>query len=452
MTVLLTDISSAVTLSMSVYVPQSASMRRRKQISIRADQTATFGGSSSRFLKDRTADVIVPLSTRSSTSNSLFTVGGSNSDTAGTTKVTLPNNARKALVEITASGTAQDEFWYTSVPDQVYNQVDPIDAANFGLYPRGPFREVQLLIDGKLAGFVLPYAVIFTGGINPLLWRPESSYGAWDQPAYYIDVTPWLGALSDGATHDFQLRTVSAEKTGAIDSSWFVSGNLQLSLDPSGKQTKGKILKYEAEELPASVFDISGSVVGDITTNGTLTATVRTKRPRTLRIVSELSTGGSILPQLITWTQSYTFSNTQVETAAVDTINQTASGSNTATHGAQLFIGQQVDYPLNVKLSSDATTLNATVDHAYHSTWNSAITEGSFWLPNRVQVDTTQNAGANSILSNGGIAGGNGTTTQTYQYNDNRYSFGRTTSVKSYLVTSDKVSGNLAPYADPVRS
>jgi hypothetical protein len=38
-------------------------------------------------------------------------------------------------------------------------------------YGGGPFREVRLLVDGQVAGVAFPYAVIFTGGINPAVWR-----------------------------------------------------------------------------------------------------------------------------------------------------------------------------------------------------------------------------------------------------------------------------------------
>ena len=38
-------------------------------------------------------------------------------------------------------------------------------------YGGGPFREVRLFVDGRLAGTVFPYVVVFTGGIAPTLCR-----------------------------------------------------------------------------------------------------------------------------------------------------------------------------------------------------------------------------------------------------------------------------------------
>lgn len=38
-------------------------------------------------------------------------------------------------------------------------------------YNTGPFRQVRILVDGRLAGTAFPFPVIFTGGILPTLWR-----------------------------------------------------------------------------------------------------------------------------------------------------------------------------------------------------------------------------------------------------------------------------------------
>lgn len=51
-----------------------------------------------------------------------------------------------------------------------------------------------------------------------------AAYGAFDQPTYYVDITPFVGTLTDDKEHEFRLRVVSAEKNQTIDASWFVSG------------------------------------------------------------------------------------------------------------------------------------------------------------------------------------------------------------------------------------
>ena len=36
----------------------------------------------------------------------------------------------------------------------------------------GTYREIQLYVDGQLAGALYPFPTIYTGGVCPLLWRP----------------------------------------------------------------------------------------------------------------------------------------------------------------------------------------------------------------------------------------------------------------------------------------
>jgi hypothetical protein len=85
-----------------------------------------------------------------------------------------------------------------------------VQACSYGIYqylqqhpaiPYSPFREVQLLIDGQLAGVSWPFPIIFTGGISPGLWVPIVGIDTYDVPSFEIDVTPFLPLLCDGDLH-----------------------------------------------------------------------------------------------------------------------------------------------------------------------------------------------------------------------------------------------------------
>ncbi|KAK4385304.1 Peptide-N4-(N-acetyl-beta-glucosaminyl)asparagine amidase A [Sesamum angolense] len=62
----------------------------------------------------------------------------------------------------------------------------------------GAYREVLVKLDDDIIGSVVPFPVIFGGGINPLFWEPVASIGAFDLPSYEFDLTPFLGLLLDG--------------------------------------------------------------------------------------------------------------------------------------------------------------------------------------------------------------------------------------------------------------
>lgn len=214
-----------------------------------------------------------------------------------TTYCILTQNSPLSIFNILI-GTATDEFWYTNIPDSIYNQI--ANASSQGYYPRGPFREIQLLIDDQLAGVALPFPVIFTGGINPLLHRPESSFGAYNQPNYYIDITPFVGTLTDEKAHSFKLQVSSAEKNHTIDASWFISGNVQVILDSSNERTTGEIIAH------------IGPDYGSFSTIGTSDKfAVKTKKPRTLRIEGTVKTGSSKRAKKVVWEQSHEYSNSQ---------------------------------------------------------------------------------------------------------------------------------------------
>lgn len=55
------------------------------------------------------------------------------------------------------------------------------------------------------------------------------SYGAFDSPTYYIDITPFIPHLSDGLSHSFTINVAGMGANYTINDSWIVSGNVQVS-------------------------------------------------------------------------------------------------------------------------------------------------------------------------------------------------------------------------------
>ncbi|KAG9318485.1 peptide N-acetyl-beta-D-glucosaminyl asparaginase amidase A-domain-containing protein [Chiua virens] len=211
---------------------------------------ATFYAASQEYPTAGQSNLIVPISTMLNS-----TADDASVPPAFSLNVTLPQNTVEIYAELYASGNGEEEFWYFNVPDEYLNDLPPDTT-----YGGGPFREVRLLVDGQVAGVAFPYPVIFTGGINPSVWRPITSYGALNLPTYFLDLTPFAPTFSDGLPHNVTLDVASAEANHTLNQNWYVSGLLQVVTDPSGKQTTGRITSYDVQ--PYAVTETSASIGG----------------------------------------------------------------------------------------------------------------------------------------------------------------------------------------------
>lgn len=195
-----------------------------------------------KYLSDLSpADKIYPISALASSKNISSVM--SLPDDNGTVSIRFPYNVKRAMVSLLASGNSAEEFWFTNVPTEYVNTFPE----NPGwLYGYSPFREIQLLIDGKLAGYSWPFPLLFTGGVDPGLWRPIVGIDTYDLPSFEIDVTPWLPTLCDGRNHTFGLKVVGFDNSaegniGTIGENWWVTGAVFTWLDEKGKQTTGGV-------------------------------------------------------------------------------------------------------------------------------------------------------------------------------------------------------------------
>jgi hypothetical protein len=116
-----------------------------------------------------------------------------------------------------------------------------------------------------------------------------AAYGALDSPTYYVDITPFLPLLSDGAPHTFSLNVIGMGANRSINSDWILSGNIQLWLDVSTRPTTGRITRYEAPSFVDPV--VNGLVTGKAPrTNVSVTTMVK----RQLHVAAEITTGSGV--------------------------------------------------------------------------------------------------------------------------------------------------------------
>lgn len=293
-----------------------------------------------------TADTILPISAKASGANaaSAFSLPDQNA----TVSYTFPENVERAVISLSACGQIAEEFWYTNVFSSDVNTFEST-AGTLGGY--GPFREVQLLIDGQLAGVSWPFPIIFTGGIAPGFWRPIVGIDAFDLRQHEIDVTPWLSLLCDGAPHSFEIRVVGLDDDGndhasiseTVGSYWVITGTMFLFLGEDGSVTTGTPPTIDA---PAPEVLISSSV-GTNSTGGNDTLTYNTEVTRQISISSTIkSSTGS---REATWTQTLSYKNFNALTDGgfVQLTQQNTAGSDQSASG----YANTYNYPLTVNSS-----------------------------------------------------------------------------------------------------
>ncbi|MFG3227956.1 peptide-N4-asparagine amidase [Kitasatospora sp. NPDC048194] len=153
-------------------------------------------------------------------------------------ELAFPQNLQRLTAEVYArGGGACEEFAYASAPD-AFAAANP----SIGVCGKGPFRELRLTVDGRVAGAVWPYPVIYTGGWDPLLWRPVPGVFAFDLPAYRLDLTPYVGLLLDGRPHTVGI-TVNASEAQSNDV-WTGQVNLFAETDHGAGHTSGQLTDY----------------------------------------------------------------------------------------------------------------------------------------------------------------------------------------------------------------
>ncbi|KAJ4396671.1 hypothetical protein N0V93_000892 [Gnomoniopsis smithogilvyi] len=313
------------------------------------------------------ADLIIPISARQSASDgvSQFTLPADNA----TNTIAFPQNVKRAVFSVSANGQSTEEFWWSNV---LQSDVSAFAATAGTFYGYSPWREVQVFIDGQLAGVDWPFPVIFTGGVVPSLHRPIVGPDAFDLKEHEIDITPWLGVLCDGANHTFTIYVAGlldnggseATITQTVGSSWYVTGKIFVWLDSDADS----ITTGTAPVISAGEPEITVSQSLTTSANGTVneTLTYDTAVSRSYSVSATITSQNS--SSTVGWTQSLSYSNKgYVWAEGYAQINDfLTSGSDAAVSSADGIAGAnyktQYKYPLYCNTSySYSTEGNLTI-------------------------------------------------------------------------------------------
>ncbi|HKZ09784.1 MAG TPA: peptide-N4-asparagine amidase [Rhodanobacteraceae bacterium] len=146
---------------------------------------------------------------------------------------TLPTNVDRAYLEVTAEPQSGDEFWYSCGPD-TYTDLTGCGGT--------AFREAEVAIDGKPAGIVPISGWVYTGGIDPYLWRPIPGVQTLNFEPYRVDITPFAGVLDNGQPHTISVSVVTGDPTFQNNSQRFdTAATLLLYQDHHATQLTGAL-------------------------------------------------------------------------------------------------------------------------------------------------------------------------------------------------------------------
>jgi hypothetical protein len=153
---------------------------------------------------------------------------------------TLPTNVERAVLDVYAQSQSGDEFWYTCVPDDLTGPLQSCGAT--------AFRETEIAIDGVPAGVAPIYPWLYTGAIDPNLWKPIPSVQTLSFTPYRVDLTPFAAVLSDGAPHEIAVSVFNANNHFATTAS------LLIYRDAGRAKLRGKLTANTLTAVPAPVL------------------------------------------------------------------------------------------------------------------------------------------------------------------------------------------------------
>ncbi|MER5886498.1 peptide-N4-asparagine amidase [Streptomyces sp. NPDC001941] len=261
-------------------------------------------------------------------------------DGSGTTPVTLPRNGERVVAEVyaTGSGGGCEEFWYLTVPER---------AAYSCKAPGGPNREVQVSVDGRLAGIASPFPHVWTGGwSNPFLWYVLPAPRAFDVKPVEYDLTPFAALLNDGRPHRIQVSVLGVPPG---TSGWSTPANLLLWQDHGRRVVTGALTRHEQGEPVDSVTYTPGAQ-----------QELDARAGHRLTTAGYLDTSHGRVTTTVTRTLAHTSAHRFTEAEDLDALDATWRDDESVTRGATTSRTQRT-YRLDGTITIGADDLLRTV-------------------------------------------------------------------------------------------
>jgi hypothetical protein len=371
----------------------------------------------------RTADQVIALSSGPTGG----TVGLNTTTDLLEQTLTLPTNITDLYFDVFAQSQSNDEFWYSCVPNDVASELFSCGGT--------AFRESEVTIDGTPAGIAPVYTWIYTGGIDPYLWRPIPGIQTMNFLPYRVNLTPFAALLDDAQPHTIALSVFNA------DSYFSATASLLLYLDSGSTQITGALTE---NTLAVPVPTITENI--HTAQNGNIQGTVTTKSGHNFQISGYLNTSSG--PVTTTVAQNINFSNVQYfkvfPTIYEQNINQATTIQSVVTihnAGGNFVNTVHQSWPLTLNITllfnpdgsgTQATTVNQYYERDQEARHNGQITSFSL-IRNRVTpTDTLDFDASFNITGNQNQA-----STQNYFASDSTgYCYSRIITANTGVLTS----------------
>jgi len=367
-------------------------------------------------------DVVLPLPNVPSGTGTLSSSGDVLTET-----FTFPTNTVRAYLDLITQSQGSDEFWYLGVPDSLASELQTSGGT--------AFREAEITVDGNPAGVAPVYPWIYTGGIDPYLWRPIPGVQTLNFVPYRVDLTPFAGVLNDGKPHTLGVQVFN-------DANYFqVAGTLFLYRDPRLPVVKGALTADTLSAEPDPVVTQHLSTVGSETTGP---VSVTSARQFTVAGYVQTSLGkvSTQVSQNIRFSsvQRFDVSPTKDDQSTVQTT--TVSSATTTQLGPLRYTQQkQLAYPLILSylygVNADGTSAQTVTVKQGYTAFEADYLNG---FPYYARAVSNQVTPTDTLLfdASGNVTGTqNQTSAQTYRYDDILGShYSRTITAANGILTS----------------
>lgn len=286
-------------------------------------------------------------------------------------------------------------------------------------------------------GAVWPFPLVYTGGFNPLAWRPALPIGTSSLPSYDLELTPFLSYLIDGNPH-----TITFTITNSL-SVWLIDANLHLWVDKKVDHTTSSLLSYEVPSYsPSDNSKFSGadgqfviSAIRDYyfsawvaSSQGNITICVTSYFTYNNTLLLQDDFGYQTANLLIT-------SHTQVLTTNGTLITATYKKSTKFPFGIEC---------LQSDGQNNSTNLNCSIAHGMSSDEFAIFPKGNFA---RSLNNTQSAAGSLTVAEDNTVSSGTGSLQQQYDYKSTKGCYQRSLHTNNNVILADSSSSICTPCA-----